>query len=228
LSFYALSARAQFGSKRARGGEIDPLRYERNVFHMGFSITGNTAKFKLTPTTDFLLQDSLSSIRVQGFPGFGLGGITNLRLGGGFHLRALPQLHFNQRNVNYTFKDRVDVIQVESVSFDIPLLVKYQGKRSNNMNMYVVGGIRPTHDFGAREDRQRGPFIKQLALKKQSLSYEFGFGFDIYTYHFKFSPEFKMSNSITNMIANKNDPWAYNGFIHFLQSRLFQISLHFE
>lgn len=225
LLFVGLNASAQFRTKRIKGGEIDPLKYDRR-FHMGFSVTGNFAKFKISPIEGILMQDSLQSIRAQGFPGFGLGGIANLRLNKFFHLRALPQLHFNQRNLIYKFTDREDLIQVESISFDLPILVKLQGKRHNNINLYVVAGTRLTHDFGAREDRQRGPNIKVVALKKKSIAYEFGFGLDIYRRYFKFSPEIKMTNTLTNMIST--DPHIYNGSIGFLQSRLLQISLHFE
>jgi hypothetical protein len=222
LTVFNLSAQKK---KKSNGGEIDPLRYKR-PFHMGFSITGDYAKFKLSPAENILFKDSLLSIRTQGFPGFGLGGITNLRLGNYFDLRALPQLHFNQRNLIYTFRDRVDEIQVESVSFDLPILIKYKSERHNNKRLYLIAGVRPSHDFMAREDKQRGPFIRRVAMKKQSLSYEFGFGMDIYTYMFKFSPEIKMTNTITNMISP--DQYIYNGSIGLLQSRLFQISLHFE
>jgi len=225
LLLFGFSVNAQ-KIKRTRGGEIDPMRYEVNPFHMGFTITGDYGKFKITPVQNILSQDSLLSIRTQGFPGFGLGGIMNLRLSSHWHLRALPQLHFEQRNVFFQFKDRTDMIEVESVSFDLPLLVKYRGKRHNNYNLYVIGGTRFTHDFSAKQDKQRGPLIKQIALKKQSVSYEFGFGLDIYTQYFKFSPEIKMSNSITNMISK--DSYIYNGSIDFLQTRLFQISFHFE
>ncbi|MCO5253170.1 MAG: PorT family protein [Bacteroidetes bacterium] len=212
--------------KRTLGGEIDPLRYERAPFHMGFSIVGDYGKFKIVPVESLLSQDSLLSIRTQGFPGIGFGGIMNLRLSKHWHIRALPQLNFNQRNVFFEFRDRTDMIEVESITFDIPVLIKYQGTRHNNYNMYVIGGVRPSHDFSAKQDKQRGPLIKQVALRKQSISYEFGFGFDIYTTYFKFSPEIKMSNSITNVISK--DSYIYNGSINFLQTRLFQISFHFE
>lgn len=225
LIFVGFSANAQ-RIKRIRGGEIDPLRYERKPFHMGFSIVADYGKFKIIPENNFLSQDSLLSIRTQGFPGFGIGGILNLRISKHWHFRTLPQLHFNQRNVFFQFKDRVDMIEVESVTFDLPMLIKYRGERHNNYNMYVIGGARLTHDFSAKEDKQRGPLIRQVALKKQSVAYEFGFGFDIYTTYFKFSPEIKMSNSLTNMISK--DTYIYNGSIGFLQTRLFQISLHFE
>lgn len=221
LPFVALGQK----KKRTIGGEINP-NDDLKPFHMGFSFTTNYGKFKISRDPDLLFQDSLLSMRAQGYPGFGLGGIANLRLGKYFDFRALPQLHFNSRNINYQFRDRSVDISVESVSFDLPLLVKYKSYRHNNFRMYVIGGVRLTHDFAAREDRVRGPFLEVVALKKQSISYEFGVGCDIYTYMFKFSPEIKMTNTITNMISQ--DPYIYNGSIGMLQSRLLQISFHFE
>ncbi len=206
--------------------EIDINRYPSKPFHMGFTILGSYGRFKINPVNELLLQDSLQSIRSMGFPGFGLGGIANVRMGKYFDFRLLPQLHFNNRNVEYTFNDRIDKIQVESVSFDLPILVKYKSERHSNKRLYVIGGVRLSHDFAALEDKDRGPNRKIVALKQQSISYEFGFGFDIYTHVFKFSPEIKMTNSINNMISQ--DPYLYNGSIGFLQTRLLQISFHFE
>lgn len=212
--------------KRVQGGEIDIHKYATKPFHMGFSLVGGYGKFKIARNDDLKFQDSLLAIRAQGYAGFGFGGIANLKLGKYFDLRSLPQLHFHQRNIEYTFIDRSDNIAVETVAFHLPILVKYKSERHNNKRLYVIAGVNLEHDFAAREDRERGPFVQRIALKKQSVAYEFGFGFDFYTYMFKFSPEIKMTNSLSNKISR--DAYAYNGSIGHLQTRIFQISLHFE
>jgi hypothetical protein len=168
---------------------------------MGFSIVGSNAKLKIITSDDFLLQDSLMAMRTRGFPGFAIGGISNLRLGEYFDLRALPQLHFTQRDIFFHFNDRIDKV-------------------------YTIAGVRFTHDFASNEDATRGPFRQMVVLKKRSISYEFGVGMDLYTQMFKFSPEIKMTNSIGNV--HSSDPYIYNNSIKRIQTRLFQISLHFE
>jgi hypothetical protein len=200
--------------------------HDLRPFHMGFSIVGSNAKLKIITSDDFLLQDSLMAMRTRGFPGFAIGGISNLRLGEYFDLRALPQLHFTQRDIFFHFNDRIDKVTVESVSFDLPVLLKYKSKRRANYRVYTIAGVRFTHDFASNEDATRGPFRKMVVLKKRSISYEFGVGMDLYTQMFKFSPEIKMTNSIGNV--HSSDPYMYNNSIKRIQTRLFQISLHFE
>jgi hypothetical protein len=225
LCLISTQVEGQLWRRKLSQGEIDPLRYER-PFWMGFSITANYGQLKIARSEDFKYQDSLLSMRAVGYPGFGLGGITNFHLNTYFDLRMLPQLHFNQRNIMYTFTDRVSDVSLESISFDLPILLRYSSFRHENKRMYVIAGARFSHDFASREDKVRGPFLEVIATKKQFVSYEFGFGFDIYTDMFKFSPEIKMTNSITNMISP--DPYIYNGSIGAMQVRLLQISFHFE
>ncbi|MBC7426805.1 MAG: hypothetical protein H7321_09745, partial [Bacteroidia bacterium] len=99
-------------------------------FHFGISVVVGSARMKLVPSADFYKRDSVRSMRVQPFPGFGFGGLADMRIGSGksfFNLRVLPQLHFLQRNIAFTFKNgNVDNIKVESVCGDLPVLLKYR------------------------------------------------------------------------------------------------------
>jgi hypothetical protein len=210
---------------RLYGQEHNP-NYDLKKFHMGFSIVGNYAKFKVTPAEDFISRDSVKAINTDGFPGFGLGGIANFRLGNQLDFRLLPQLTFAQRNMVFEFTNKQDKIQVETVSFDLPMLFKYKSVRFNNTRFYVIGGGRVTHDFASNQDAERGPFKPLIALKRTSYHYEFGFGFDFYLIFAKFSPEIKMTNSINNMLSD--DPYIYSSSVNRIQGRMFQISLHFE
>jgi len=65
-----------------------------------------------------------------------------------------------------------------------------------------------------------------VAFKANSFYYEYGFGYDHYGIWSMISTEFKMSNSITNMLSS--DPYIFSSSFERIQSRLFQISFLFH
>ncbi|MBC7426204.1 MAG: hypothetical protein H7321_06675 [Bacteroidia bacterium] len=94
------------------------------------------------------------------------------------------------------------------------------------MRFYAIAGVRFSHDFASNESTERGPLKPLIALKKNSVYYEYGFGFDYFLIYNPLSIEFKMSNSFTNLLST--DPYIYSSSIGRLQGRLFQVSLHFQ
>ena len=65
-----------------------------------------------------------------------------------------------------------------------------------------------------------------LKLKRADYGYEIGLGFDFYLTYFKFSPEIKMYNGLTNLIVNENTP--FSSPIDALYAKTFVVSLFFE
>lgn len=206
---------------------MDPHIYDLKNWHFGVTIPMNYGKMKLNRSTDFIAQDSIQNIILNGVPGIGLGGIIDRRLGEYFNLRALPALNFHNRQMIYVFKDREDIVDVESVTLDLPINLKYKSAlHKKHVRFYTVAGARIGYDFQSRQEEERGPFKKLVALKTFSASYEVGFGFDFYLPFFKFSPEIKMVNTLYNM--HSPDEYIYSKGIGSLYPRMFQISFHFE
>jgi hypothetical protein len=206
---------------------MDPHIYDLKRWHFGVTLPMNYAKFKLNTSKDFILQDSVRDIIVDGTPGIGLGGIVDLRMGEYFNLRALPSLNFHQRRLTYQFVDRKDIVDVESVTLDFPINIKYKSAlHQKYVRFYAMAGARISHDFQSRSQEERGPFKKLVALNTFGAAYELGVGFDFYLPYFKFSPEIKMVNSLVNM--HSPDEFIYSKAIGSIYPRMFQISFHFE
>lgn len=211
-----------FAVKAQQRRELDDLRF----FSTGIVLSGNQCKFKLTPAPDLLQRDSVISIRAKAAPGFGFGGFANVRITNLLNFRFVSTLNFNQRNIIFTFRDRVNNIKVEQVSIDLALLFKYKSERHNNTRFYLIGGGRYSYDFSSNQDVIRTPFRPMVATRKTGWYYDYGAGMDFYLKYFKLSTELRMSNSITNMLSP--DEFIYGSSISRIQSRLFQFSLIFE
>ena len=209
----------------SQGLEHRPL-YDLTKFHFGVSFVPAFAKAKVILASNFYQTDSVRNIKTTGFASFCFGGIVDYRLNKFSTLRFLPQIEFSQRNFNYVFNDRSEIAKRESVSLNSILLYKYHGVRHKNWRAYVIGGIRYSYDFQSDENAIRSPNRPLVAFKSNSLYYEYGFGVDNFGLWSLISTEFKMSNSITNMISS--DPYIYSSSIDRIQSRLFQISFHFH
>ena len=190
----------------------------------------NYGKMKLNRSTDFIAQDSIQNIILNGVPGIGLGGIIDRRLGEYFNLRALPALNFHNRQMIYVFKDREDIVDVESVTLDLPINLKYKSAlHKKHVRFYTVAGARIGYDFQSRQERRARAFQKIGGLKNISASYEVGFGFDFYLPFFKFSPEIKMVNTLYNM--HSADEYIYSkgiGSLHPRSSKFHCISNNFR
>lgn len=200
--------------------------YDLKSAHFGFGIIANQAKLKTTLASNFHLQDSVRHVVNKGFPGIGIAGLLNLKISNKFDFRIVPGLTLTQRNIDFVFEDRTDEVVIETVSFDMPVLLKYKSQRYKNTRFYVIGGLRYSHDFQSDEDTERGPFKKLVPIKKSQLSYEFGIGLDLYMEYFKFSPEIKMSNGINNVLSK--DQYVYTNAFDGIFTRLLNITFFFE
>ena len=80
-------------------------QYDLKTFHFGFTIALNSASVRIdTKSTSFQAKDSMMNVNQTGFPGIGLGAISNLRLGEYWDLRLMfPAISFVERDLTYQF-----------------------------------------------------------------------------------------------------------------------------
>ena len=64
--------------------------------------------------------------------------------------------------------------------------------------MYMLGGLKPSLEIGAKNKDEAGKDI--LNLKSFDLSLEIGFGSDIFFQLFKLSPEIRYSRGLINLL----------------------------
>lgn len=207
--------------------QINPL-YDRKPVHFGFGLIFNTAKMKFSTSPNYLASDTMRSITTESFPGFGLGGLVNFRLGDSWDLRTFLNVQFAQRNLIYKFGEDEETLvsEIESTYMEIPILVKYKSQRRKNTRIYVIGGATYRFDFTSDIDTDRSNTKPIVALYPNTFSYDIGVGLDFYFEFFKFSPELKISNGLGN--AKVEDPFIFSQNIGRLSPKLIQFSLLFE
>jgi len=231
------------------GGGVDD-----EDIHFGFSFQYVNSDFKLykapswqgnfqLPSGNYLFEDPsppgmplvdpLVSISSSLSSGFGLGFITDVRLGNHVNFRATPALVFADRYIDYTYTVTSYNIRktVQSATLDLPLGFKLKSDRRRNFRAYVLGGLKYSIDIISKKklnDDNFGDLDKLVKTNRNILWYEAGIGFDFYFEFFKLSPEIKWSQSVKNVLANAATPNAYNTPLEKLFLRNFQFSLYFE
>ncbi|ACU03200.1 MULTISPECIES: outer membrane beta-barrel protein [Pedobacter] len=230
LAFY--SAKAQNW-----GGGVDDAG-----LHFGFTFQYIASEYKILkkenwrdpfidPDTGLPVSGSLKSISSKSSPGFGIGFVVNQRINENADFRFTPSLVFNDRLAYYDFEGEETPIEkkVQATMVELPLSLKIKSDRRNNFRAYVIGGAKYAIDIASKKrsnDAPNAPMDKFLKNRKNFLSYEAGFGFDLYFEYFKMSPEIKLSYSFNDVL--KNDPSPYSAPIDKLQLRHVTFSLFFE
>lgn len=202
-------------------------QYDNKLLHFGFTLGLNFSTIRLDTKPEIMMRDSVLNARIVSYPGIGLGGITNLRLGKNFDLRLLfPVIYFVQRDIIYDLPAGKKEVKVESAYSDISLLVKFKSDRRKNTRAYVIGGGRITYDLSSSVQKERSKNSPVVSLVPVTYGYEAGFGLDLYFPYFKFSPEIKVMNTIGD--ALHRDGFAYTNVLDRVSPKMVVISLHFE
>ena len=173
-------------------------------------------------------------------PGFAVGIVGDLRLGTYFDFRIVPGLSFTQQTVNYTLQEqnvtskeinlRDESDKIECVYFDLPILLKYKGKRIHNVRPYIIGGVEGKVNFlsGVGYASHTDDRLSSLKLLPADLYYTMGGGMDFYMFWFKLGVELRMGYSM----FDRRDKLGGNHFctnsIESLKSKEFQVIFTFE
>lgn len=203
-------------------------QYDNKRFHFGFTLALNNGLARIdTKATSFQPPDTLMNVKVESFPGIGLGAISNLRLGDYLDMRLMfPVISFVERDLTYQFPQSKKTVKVESAYCDASLLLKYKSARRKNTRVYVIGGLRMSYDLSSTVKQERSLDAPVVSLVPLTFGYEGGFGLDIYFEYFKFSPELKICNTFGNALYH--DGYIYTESISRIAPQLIQFSLHFE
>ncbi len=207
--------------------QTDPNRIYRKHFFWGIAFTGTYAKMKMNLDPVFWQrQDSIAGIFPDGQAGGGFGGTVAYRFGKHWELKTLTMLQLHQRDLKYQWRHTPGPdIKMETISFDLPLTLKYRSKMHENKRFYVLGGLRWSHDFQSNEDVVIGVNKPLVALKKNTFYYEYGAGWEFQLDFVDLSIELKMSNGLNNGLANRVPNSYYSGSIQSIFPRLFSLSL---
>ncbi len=203
--------------------------HDDHPIHFGFCLGLNTMDFIVKPNFQSFSKDSVLADVSAPSVGFHIQIVSNYRLGDYFDLRFLPGISFGQRNLNFFKKNKLiehGQQKLESNFLEFPLLLKYKGKRLNNVRPYLISGINCRYDLAKTFSEDNNIY---LDLKEFDYYYEAGTGLDFYLPYFKFSTEFKVSYGFRNMIKPRTSTnMLFQNSIDRLNSMLFMVSFFFE
>lgn len=208
------------------------VNYDKKRFHFGFMLGFNNADFAIKAKTNLNPFDSLMYIETTPMSGFNIGIISDLHLGEHFNLRFIPEISLIDRIVTYNIKYNNTTLykvnkKIESVSLDMPLLLKFKSIRMQNMRFYVIGGVQYSIDLASQAKKNSlNTDIIKLKLLRSDVQAQAGAGIDMYMDMFKFSIEFKMSYGMLNLLKNEDN--LYTNSIDHLKSKIFHLSFLFE
>ena len=184
--------------------------YDDTKVHYGFLLGAHSSYYRLKYSSVFSSPNysNLHSILPDVSPGFKLGFISDFSIYYPFDLRTLLQVSFQEFKVDYLYDDGTVFSDVRPATFlESPILIKYKSKRRKNSRMFIIGGIKPSLEIGAKNKDEAGKDI--LELRAFDVSLEIGFGADLFFPLFKLSPEIRYSRGLFNMI-NDNSRNEYN------------------
>ena len=222
---------AALGPVAAQQGRKNLTAFDTKKYHFGFAISGNRSDFNLALTPDYSFSDSLHSIINQPQAGFDLGLVASWDATKNLHVRFIPGLSFQDRSLEYTFKEDggtdLKVRRTESVYLNFPLLLKLRTDRVGNYAAYALVGAKFSRDMQSQEETNQqlaSDFI--LRLESGNSSIDLGAGVDIFLPFFKFSIEGKFELGNRNILIQ--DDSQYSAPLQSLKTRSFILSLCFE
>jgi hypothetical protein len=221
------------------GGGVDG-----ETLHFGFKFQYIASEYKVLKRSDWQKpfidpydgseMSPLKSVASPVSPGFGLGFVSDLRLGAHANLRFTPGLVFSDILTDYEFEDPAFSVQkkVQATFVDLPIGLKLKSDRQKNFRAYFIGGARYSIDIVSKkkkDDSGKIPLEKDLKNVPNALWYEAGIGFDIYFEWFKLSPEVKFAQTVNSVLKDNDRPEnPYVAPVDKLFLRNFQFSLYFE
>jgi hypothetical protein len=208
----------------------DPIihleNFQKKPIYYGYFLGFSNYDFKIryrNPGTEIQIKNNL---------GFNVGIVADIRLQEHLSLRFEPGLYYAKRDLYFPgFSEQNDILrEVQSTNIHFPLLLKILSKRTGNVRPYLTTGLSGTLNLNsnskAREDNYQGIF----RVKNWTANYEIGFGIDIFSEYFIFSPSirgvFGISNELIRDFNASNSAWTGN--IESMRTRAVMINFTFH
>ncbi len=228
IALLGLLVSVQAMAQKYGTGNYNFLDFNQKSYYFGITLGYNTSSFKPFKSKDFLQNDTILAIESATGPGFNLGIVTNLKIGEHFDLRFLPTLSFAERNLRYekdtrqlVFSDRL----VEQVFVELPFHFRYKSAPYKDIRLFVIAGVKYAFDVASESRARQAETLVKIA--PNDFAVEYGAGIQFFFPYFIFSPEFKVSHGIGNILIFNND-LTESTVLEKILSRTFTISLHFE
>lgn len=223
LLLLGLNAKAQlFGEDAVLNLQTDDDYLLNWGYYLGFNQYDFQFEYKNDIGQDILVDKTY---------GFNVGLIGEMRINQFVDLRFEPGLLYTSRMLGFPgFTSEQDALrEVRSTYIRFPLLVKLSTKRFGNIKPFIIGGGYTAINLGSNEDSPDDNRSGEFRMKSNVYGYELGFGIDMYTEYFKFTPSIRGVFALTNELVpdeDPNSPWTGN--IDALRTRGIFINFTFE
>ena len=223
-----------FAQKENRLFGKDPIinleNFQKQRLYFGFFLGFNSYDFKIDYKT--VGED----IQVTKNTGFNVGLIADLRLQEHINLRFEPGLYYTKRDLNYpesyfqTTPNRSDLVrEVNSTYIHFPLLLKFSSLRTGNVRPYLLGGVSATLNLSSNAKSIDDNYEDRFRVKAWTTNYELGFGIDIFSEYFIFSPSIRGVFGLSDELIRDNNPDSpWTGNIESMKTRAVFINFSFH
>jgi hypothetical protein len=218
----------------------DPIinleNFQKKRVYFGFYLGFNSYDFKIDYKT--VVKDD---ILIKKSTGYNVGLVADLKLQEYVSLRFEPGLYYTKRDLQYpdsyfstlpiSFprKPSDKLREVNSTYLHFPLLLKFLALRTGNIRPYLLGGVSATLNLSSNSKSNDDNSGERFRVQPWTTNYELGFGIDIFSEYFIFSPSIRGVFGFNDELIrdnNPNSPWTGN--IESLQSRAVFINFTFH
>jgi Outer membrane protein beta-barrel domain len=225
LSFF-LKGNAQFNKHLfSRDPIINLETFQKQKVYFGFYLGFNNYDYKI----DYRTVDK--DIEVKSSTGFNVGVVADLRLKEWLSLRFEPGLYYTKRDLyfpNFT-KESQTLREVSGTYIHFPLLLKFSALRTGNVRPYLLTGLSGALNLSSNSSSKDDNSGQTFRAKKWSANYELGFGIDIFSEYFIFSPSIRGDFGINDELIRDSDPNSpWTGNVASMKSRAVFINFTFH
>lgn len=198
--------------------------HDNKPMHYGFYLGVNTSRFVLDHSNYYVQRqrDSMT-VNPKYSPGFTIGFVLNKRLTDFVDLRFVPGVGFYSRVIEFKTASATTDQAMGATSLEFPMLVKFKSLRRGNIRVYFVGGAKAAVDIG---NKKKANASEQLEVTNEDFAIEYGVGLDLFYPYFKFAPELRFSNGVSNRFAPGSNP--YSKSVQRVSSNTVTLYLNFE
>jgi len=187
-------------------------RFDEKLLNFGFMLGFNSSDFIIQQKLNNYQNYNLISLQHTPTSGAQVGIVTTMKvITPMVRLRLIPTLSFQERVLNYTFENPLDIEnpiiieeRVGATNVDLPLMLQFRTKRLNNFAAYVLVGWQYSLDLQSQQDAAQdllNPFIK---IQKNDYQGQVGAGLEFFAPYFKFGLEIKYSRGFNSPFIQDN------------------------
>ena len=204
--------------------------WQQQRLYFGFYLGFNSYDFKMDYKT--VEPDTVGpDIQVKKTTGFNVGLVADLKLQEYINLRFEPGLYYTKRDLYYpNFTTENDALrEVNSTYLHFPLLLKFSSLRTGNVRPYLLGGVSATLNLSSNSKSLDDNLEQRFRVKAWTPNYELGFGIDIFSEYFIFSPSIRGVFGLNDELIRDKDPASpWTGNIESMKSRAIFINFTFH